>query len=241
MEILVLKWMQKFKPWPNVKFLRNIVEFSTMVAAVLLWHRWKCLYYSITLNKPLMSVRKNISQIVSRLLLTFDLLHSIDHQRQSKSTFEFPRGSRSPRNHKPLKILTDLLICGHETPMEGWGLSWNWSELSWNRVLVCSWLCRVIFESSIMRMFKNSPMLCESSFTLVVGGAVVVRGGEKAAFLAHTATLAASLGSKKDQLRSEVPTRGLLWDQIGLLWSTRSSFLCRIDRGWLLYMHILMD
>ena len=44
----------------------------------------------------------------------------------------------------------------------------------------------------------------------VVGGAVVVRGGEKAAFLAHTATLAASLGSKKDQLRSEVPTRGLL-------------------------------
>ena len=155
MEILVLKWMQKFKPWPNVKFLRNIVDFSTMVAAVLLWHRWKCLCYSITLNKPLMSVRKNISQIVSRLLLTFDLLHSIDHQRQSKSTFEFPRGSRSPRNHKPLKILTDLLICGHETPAERWGFSWNWSELSWNRVLVCSWLCRVIFESSIMRMFKN--------------------------------------------------------------------------------------
>lgn len=184
-----------------------------MVAAVLLWHRWKCLYYSITLNKPLMSVRKNISQIVSRLLLTFDLLHYIDHQRQSKSTLEFSRGRRSSRNHKPLKILTDLLICGHETPAERWGFSWNWSELSWNRVLVCSWLCGVIFESSILRMFKNSPMLlCESSFTLVVGGAVVVRGGEKAAFLAHTATLAASLGSKKDQLRSEVPTRGLLWD-----------------------------
>ena len=81
-----------------------------MVASVLLWHGSKCLYYSITLNKPLMSVRKNISQIVSRLLLTFDLLHSIDHQRQSKSTLEFPRGSRSSRNHKPLKILTDLLM-----------------------------------------------------------------------------------------------------------------------------------
>ena len=184
-----------------------------MVASVLLWHGSKCLYYSITLNKPLMSVRKNISQIVSRLLLTFDLLHSIDHQRQSKSTLEFPRGSRSYRNHKPLKILTDLLICGHETPAGGWSLSWNWSELSWNRVLVCSRFCGVIVEYLTMSMFKNSLMLlCGSSFTLVVGGAAVVRGGEKGAFLARTAPLTASLGSKKDQLRSEVPTRGMLWD-----------------------------
>ena len=101
---------KSFEPWPNVKFLWNIVEFSFMVASVLLWHGSKCLYYSITLNKPLMSVRKNILQIVSRLLPTFDLLHSIDHQLQSKSTLEFPRGSRSSRNHKPLKILTDLLM-----------------------------------------------------------------------------------------------------------------------------------
>ena len=55
---------------------------------------------------------KNISQIVSRLLLTFDLLHSIDHSRQSKSTFEFLGDLGETMIH--LKS-SRFCLCGHET------------------------------------------------------------------------------------------------------------------------------
>ena len=55
---------------------------------------------------------KNISQIVSRLLLTFDLLHSIDHSRQSKSTLEFLGDLGETMIH--LKS-SRFCLCGHET------------------------------------------------------------------------------------------------------------------------------
>ena len=61
-----------------------------------------------------MSVRKNISQIVSRLLLTFDLLHSIDHPRQSKSTLE-----RETMIH--LKS-SRLRLCEHEALLDEVGV-----------------------------------------------------------------------------------------------------------------------
>ena len=102
---------------------------NVMVAVLATEMLWKSQRMLILLNHTEQTANaglKNISQIVSRLHLAFDLLHSIDHSRQSKSTLEF---LGDERNHEPLKILTVLLMRTWNSG--GWGGSWNWSEPSW--------------------------------------------------------------------------------------------------------------
>ena len=103
--ILALKCIQKKEAWPNailqlalppvlytVRICFRSFNCKTVKRNVLARQRVLILlnHTEQTANAGL----KNISQIVSRLLLTFDLLHSIDHSRQSKSTLEFPRSER---------------------------------------------------------------------------------------------------------------------------------------------------
>ena len=105
LRILVLKCIQKKEAWPNA-----ILQLA--LPSVLYTVRIRFCSVNCNTDKRNVSARqrvlillnhteqtanaglKNISQIVSRLLLTFDLLHSIDHSRQSKSTLEFPRSER---------------------------------------------------------------------------------------------------------------------------------------------------
>ena len=78
----------------------------------------ECWYSSITLNKPLMSVLKNISQIV--FSVPPRVWFAAFHRSPAPIQIHFRE-----RNHDPLKILTAPLMRTRSSA--GWGGSQNWS------------------------------------------------------------------------------------------------------------------
>ena len=105
LRILASKCIQKKEAWPNA--ILQLALPSVLYTVRICFRSFNCRTVKrnvlarqrvlILLNHTEQTANadlKNISQIVSRLLLTFDLLHSIDHSRQSKSTLEFPRSER---------------------------------------------------------------------------------------------------------------------------------------------------